>query len=140
MASPTLPIPSSLLCLWLSRDQVRRDFAGVELAIQEQAHLVDDRSFDPEAPRALERAVRRGHPFGDHVHRGYDVREFFAAAEALADRTVSTMAGETGDHEIADAAKTLEGVALSAQGDTEPDELGKRTSDECGLGIIAEAE
>ena len=53
------------------------------------------------------RAVGRRHALRDHIHRGDDVREAFALAQAFANRAIAAVPRKTGDHQIADPAQPL---------------------------------
>ena len=135
-----LPALLAELGLRISAQQVAEHVTGRDRAIEEGAHLIDDGRVDLEAARAFVGAVGRRHALGDHVHRGDDLAQSFASPEPFADGAVAAMAGKAGDHQIADTAQALEGLAAATQRGAEADEFRERPGDQCGLRVIAEAE
>src|SRR4029077_1570716 len=137
---PELSITSNVLRLLVAPEQflqrLRRRFAFVKQRID----LINDRGVDLEFTRAFMSAFRSRDSFGHHLHRRRDLHKRPAATELFANAPIPAVLAETGQDEIADSTQSIKCRQLSAHWYSDPNHFGKRTRDQCRLGIIAQSE
>ena len=106
--------------------------------VQHLSHVFGDRHLDSYASSETEDAFRRLDPLGNHFHLGNDLIEVLPLGKTYPHAVIPASSGATGRDQVTHTGKAGKGCRLPTQGHTEACQLGERSCDQSGAGIVAE--
>ena len=135
-----MPWRCSLFALEAAAHQRHQRAAGLELAVQNGLHGLDDGHFDL---ILLGQAAGGGQcvdALNDLADLGLGLLHRLAAANQHTGVQVAAVHTRAGDDQVAHTGQARKGLGLAAHGDAQSGQLGVAAGDERGLGVVTVAQ